>query len=415
MRRLVLLGFFSLGIATTLMLGLVTAPPVTAAQQVAATLYRADSDDFQLRGFAAREGYRIGMGLEISFPGADGKSFPGADGKSFPGADGKTQSVRVYLPKGFAKLSRLPVRFNDAHTGTYYYECEADEIAVPTQAGAVSSKTCSVFASGGSDLVTMLVQTFPKSVQDFGGSVSEAIYSVYVSVLSTGGSEDSRSVFPNPDIVVDTTNLAEYTVPGLASPLTTLDAALLQAYPRWSKFYSGTRARSATKHFPILFGSLTFAGVGVYGPGNSFGSPTNEFGRNVYIDTFDSDYGRGWRRVMGVLTQRKNGTFCYEFSKKGGSKGKTGVSRENLYRMTVIGPSLTPVLSQKIKGPKFDYGGPNYKPLKEKWGTNFSTAQASALRQQALMMGPEWRRPVTGTDCAKTLRQLPDSFFTQPE
>lgn len=397
MRRLVLLGFFSLGIATTLMLGLVTAPPVTAAQQVAATLYRADSDDFQLRGFA---GYRNLMGLEISFP----------------GADGERQRVRVYLPKGFAKLSSLPVRFNDA-TGTYYYECDtADEIAVPTQAGAVSSKTCSVFASGGSDLVTMLVQTFPKSVQDFGGSVSEAIYySVYVSVLSTGGSEDSRYVFPNPGSVVGTAGLGEYTVPGLASPLTTLDAALLQAYPRWSKFYSGTRARSATKHFPILFGSLTFAGVGVYGPGDSFGSPTNEFGRNVYIDTFDSDYGRGWRRVMGVLTQRKNGTFCYEFSKKGGSKGKTGVSRENLYRMTVIGPSLTPVLSQKIEGPKFDYGGPNYKPLKEKWGTNFSTAQASALRQQALMMGPEWRRPVTGTDCAKTLRQLPDSFFTQPE
>jgi hypothetical protein len=26
-------------------------------------------------------------------------------------------------------------------------------------------------------------------------------------------------------------------------------------------------------------------------------------------------------------------------------------------------------------------------------------------------MGPNWRRPVKGTDCAYTLRQLPDGFI----
>ena len=81
--------------------------------------------------------------------------------------------------------------------------------------------------------------------------------------------------------------------------------------------------------------------------------------------------------------------------------------------MTVIGPSLTPVLSQIIEGPTFAYGGPNYNPLKEKWGTNFSPEQTDSLIQQTLMMGPEWRRPVKGTDCAQTLRQLPDSFYLQ--
>ena len=397
MRRLVLLGFLFLGIVTTLMLGLVTAPPVTAAQKVAATLYSADSGGLQLRGFYVPRGLfgHDGLGLEISFI----------------GEDNERQSVRVYLPANHAKLARLPVRFDDAPEGTEYDSCMDTGIAVPIGARAVSSQTCTVY--GPDSLVTMLVQTFPKRVPDFGGRFRDAINDVYVSVLSTGGSGDFPTVHPNPTTVVDTKNLGEYTVPGLGSRLTMVDAALLQAYPRWSKFYSGTRARSATNHFPLLFGSLTFAGKGVYGPGNRYGSPTNEFGRNVYIDTLDSDYGDGWRRVMGVLTQPTNGTFCYEFSKKGGSGGKTGVSTKNIYRMTVIGPSLTPVLSQIIKGPTFAYGGPNYNPLKEKWGTNFSPEQTDSLIQQTLMMGPEWRRPVKGTDCAQTLRQLPDSFYLQ--
>ncbi len=380
-----------LGIAISLTLGLVTAPPVTAAQKVAATLYRADSGELQLRSFLERGA----LGLEIRYP----------------GDDFFMQSVRVYLPAGYAKLARLPVRYDYPSKATRYQSCLPAMSPVPLGAKAVASQTCTVF--GEETMVTMLVQTFPKRVPDFGGRVRDAINDVYVSVLSTGGVGDFPTVFPNPTTVVNTTNLAEYTVPGLGSRLTMVDAALLQAYPRWSKFYSGTRARSATNHFPLLFGSLTFAGKGVYGPGNRYGSPTNEFGRNVYIDTFDSDYGDGWRRVMGVLTQPTNGTFCYEFSKKGGSRGKTGVSTKNTYRMTVIGPSLTPVLSQIINGPTFAYGGPNYNPLKEMWGTNFSPEQTDSLIQQTLMMGPEWRRKVKGTDCAQTLRQLPDSFYLQ--
>lgn len=389
MHRLVLTGILTLGIATSLMLGLVTAPPVTAAQKIAASLYSADGG-LKLRGF--HEGG--GQGLEIRYL-----------------DDSVMQSVRVYLPRGYAKLARLPLRFDDPSVATRYQSCLPAMSPVPSGAKAVGFQTCTVL--GEETLVTMLVQTFPKRVPDFGGRNSDAIKDIYVSVLSTGGVGDFPTVYPNPTTVVNTTNPAEYAVPGLASPLSMVDSALLQAYPRWSKFYSGTRARSATNHFPLLFGSLTFAGKGVFGPGNRYGSPTNEFGRNVYIDTFYSDYGTGWRRVMGVLTQPTNGTFCYEFSKKGGSNGKNGVSTKNIYRITVIGPSLTPVLRQTISGPTFAYGGPNYNPLKEMWGTNFSAEQASALRQQAAMMGPDWRRPVMGTDCAQTLRQLPESFYTQ--
>ena len=103
MRRLVLLGFLALGIVTTLMLGLVAAPPVTAAQKVAATLYNEDTYDLQLRVFFEPRGrVHASVGLEISFT----------------GADNERQSVRVYLPAGYARLARLPVRFDDPSEAT---------------------------------------------------------------------------------------------------------------------------------------------------------------------------------------------------------------------------------------------------------------------------------------------------------
>jgi len=373
------------------MLGLVTAPPVTAAQKVGASMHDADTRELLLQQFSEQGG---GVGVEISFM----------------GSDLERQSVRVYLPVGFKKRSRLPVRFDDAPPGTKYNSCLPTMTPLPDDARGISHETCTLFGPE-SYLVTMLVQTFPKRVPDFGGQFTSVAKDIYVSILSRKDNpHEVWNMYPNPTVITDN---SEAFLPG--EPDSYSNGTLLRAYPRWSKFYSGTRARSAKNHFPLLFGLLTFRGVGVYGPGNKFGSPTNEFGRNVYIDTLDSDYGPGWRRVMGVLTQPTHGTFCYEFSKKGGSDGKTGVSTKNTYRMTVIGPSLSPVLTQNIQGPTFTYGGPNYNPLKDMWGTNFSTEQASALRQQALTMGPEWRRPVTGTDCAKTLRQLPDSFFTQSE
>ena len=391
MHRLALSGVLSLGIATALTLGLVTAPTVTAAQKVAATEHDADSRELLLQSFAEPGG---GRGLEISFM----------------GKDVERQSVRVYLPIGFAKLSRLPVRFDDPLPGTKFEKCIPEWPLVPPDARGIPHETCAV--PGPDGLVTMLVQTFPKRVPDFGGQVTNGVNDIYVSILPSQIKEDFSTVYPNATSVVYTTN-APYAVPGLTTPGTMWDAALLQAYPRWSKFYSGTRKHSAKKHFPVLFGSLTFGGVGVYGPGNRYGSPTNEYGRNVYIDTYDSDYGPGWRRMMGVLTQPRNGTFCYEFAKKGGSKGKTGISKRNVYRMTVIGPSLTPVVSKNLRGPTFPYGNASYNPLTDTWltGTNFSPEQTAALHQQATLMGPDWARPVKGTDCAYTLRQLPKGFI----
>ncbi|MGA0122434.1 MAG: hypothetical protein ACO3KD_05440, partial [Gaiellales bacterium] len=68
------------------------------------------------------------------------------------------------------------------------------------------------------------------------------------------------------------------------------------------------------------------------------------------------------------------------------------------------------------------FGAPDYNPKTMKWGTGFSAEQAEALRDQAAMIGPAYRKKPKGkkpkgkgsTDCGATLRQLPESFFAPP-
>ena len=94
------------------------------------------------------------------------------------------------------------------------------------------------------------------------------------------------------------------------------------------------RAPSGNDH---LYGSYTLNGKGVYGFGASTaGSPTDSFGRNVYVDTFNSAYGSGWKRENSFLTHSPNGTFCYLFARHG------SVGDGKQYRATVIGPGVTP-------------------------------------------------------------------------
>jgi hypothetical protein len=340
------------------------------------------------------------------------KTFGGSDGIAvrFKGEDGTSQEVRVHIPPDFGGTpSKLRVRFDDAPANTTYSSCYPYDSVMPAGFMSLHTAPCVVLSQRG--FVATLVQAFAKRVPDFGGSVTGALYDIYVSARPIAEAATTL-VVPNPAVTVNLHQFSSYTVPGLYDTFPDPDSAILQAYPRWSKYYSGSLKASATKHFPVLFGSLTFAGVGVYGPGNRYGAPTNSYGRNIYIDTLDSDYGKGWRRIMGVLTQPTNGTFCYEFSKKGGSGGKTGISASNTYRLTAIGPSLTPVVRVEFRGPTFPYGTADYNPLTDKWGTDLSPEQTAALQLQATVMGPNWARPVKGTDCAKTLRQLPESFYT---
>jgi hypothetical protein len=93
------------------------------------------------------------------------------------------------------------------------------------------------------------------------------------------------------------------------------------------------------RRFDHLFGSLTYDGTGVYGfRSTSSGLPLDSFGRNIYLDTFDSSYGSGWRRENSFLTHGPNGSFCYGFYPHGSRPSGKGSE----YRATVIGPGVTP-------------------------------------------------------------------------
>jgi hypothetical protein len=91
-----------------------------------------------------------------------------------------------------------------------------------------------------------------------------------------------------------------------------------------------------------IFGRLTYDGVGVYGfTSTGQGNPLDSYGRNVYVDTFDSAFGKGWHRANSFLTHHRGhtlGDFCYGFYAHAGHPGGTGTK----YRATVEGPGVTP-------------------------------------------------------------------------
>ena len=65
------------------------------------------------------------------------------------------------------------------------------------------------------------------------------------------------------------------------------------------------KADWAYRKYDHLYGRLTYRGEPVYGfASTSAGHPRDIFGRNIFIDTYDSAYGPGWKREMGLLTRR---------------------------------------------------------------------------------------------------------------
>ena len=86
-----------------------------------------------------------------------------------------------------------------------------------------------------------------------------------------------------------------------------------------------------------MFGRYTYGGQGVFGFHVRNGVPLDGYGRNIYIDAFNSDIGKGWKRVNSFLAHGPIGAFCYGFFKHG---GHTGVGPQ--MRATAIGPGVTP-------------------------------------------------------------------------
>jgi hypothetical protein len=113
--------------------------------------------------------------------------------------------------------------------------------------------------------------------------------------------------------------------------------AELEVSPNWT--YGGT--------WQGLFGRLMYAGYPVYGFRTPSATSRDAYARYVYIDTFNSAYGPGWKRDGAKVTHIGNGGFCYSFAPLAapppGYPGVPSVSgRGERHRITVMGPGVTP-------------------------------------------------------------------------
>jgi hypothetical protein len=136
--------------------------------------------------------------------------------------------------------------------------------------------------------------------------------------------------------------------------------------------------------FQGVFGRLTYLGRPVYGFSSSpEGKPRDRYSRNVYIDTYDSAYGRGWKRESGILTHQSTGTFCHSFVP--GQRPFDGYPSQeprpaapgSRYRVTVMGPGVTPVLMWEGSGlPRFNAGDPSHHALETQANATFDRVMA---------------------------------------
>jgi hypothetical protein len=97
-----------------------------------------------------------------------------------------------------------------------------------------------------------------------------------------------------------------------------------------------------------LWGTYTYGGSGVYGFSSTPGGiPLDTFGRNLYIDTYDSAYGSGWRRENSFLMHQPAGSWCYSVNPHGSYPAGNG----SQYRFTILGPGVTPDVSVTVQAP----------------------------------------------------------------
>jgi type IV secretory pathway VirB3-like protein len=115
----------------------------------------------------------------------------------------------------------------------------------------------------------------------------------------------------------------------------------LRAWTDWAD--KGTRVH--------LYGTLRFHGEAIGARRfSSTGRVLDKYGRNVAIDSLNSDMGRGWRRVNAILAHKPSGQFCYTFGPKAGATRKTGASRSLRYRISVPGPYVAPDTTLVVVG-----------------------------------------------------------------
>jgi hypothetical protein len=114
---------------------------------------------------------------------------------------------------------------------------------------------------------------------------------------------------------------------------------VLEVYGHWT--YGRTKQG--------FFGRLTYRDEPVYGTRSPSARVADPWARNVYIDTYNSDFGPGWRHDTAITTHSGSGGFCYTFVAQAPPSGypseePKGNGLGEKYRVTVMGPGVTPVV-----------------------------------------------------------------------
>ena len=117
----------------------------------------------------------------------------------------------------------------------------------------------------------------------------------------------------------------------------------LQLYSRWTY----------DRAWQGIFGRLLYRGEPVYGTRTASASIRDEWARNVSIDTFNSDYGTGWKHDTAIATHVRNGGFCYSFVPQAPPRGypstrPNGNGLGERHRISAIGPGVTPIVQATI-------------------------------------------------------------------
>jgi hypothetical protein len=115
--------------------------------------------------------------------------------------------------------------------------------------------------------------------------------------------------------------------------------------------------RTGGGRYDEVFGRATYRGRAIFGfHTTKAGNPLDTYGRLIYLDTFDSAYGRGWRRENSFVAHKGSGMYCYAFTPHSGYAGyprprsTTLVGNGRKYRLTLPGPGVTPDVRASLAG-----------------------------------------------------------------
>ena len=102
-----------------------------------------------------------------------------------------------------------------------------------------------------------------------------------------------------------------------------------------------------------IVGTYSYAGNPIYGFKSSpAGAPLDTWGRNIYLDTFNSAYGAGYLRENSFLAQGTNGRFCYSLGPRAPYPGYPASpprqGNGERYRLSALGPGVMPIVSVEL-------------------------------------------------------------------